>query len=1529
MRKKLLTALLIISASMVFFSFVIEEESTNSYPAIILSNPPAPGKNFINMIFSAGANDPVMFFPNFMTQIKQELYFDYVHGYGVKGNPTIYSTFGELLSGSQLSTSNSLYSSVGTAGLKLLGNRTNIEYMCYAQRMIYEVPAYTNDTLTNYGFCYRNYRGVLETDNGRTVLHACADGTCPNSDANSPGYILENVYENLQFGDLFDFTQADAGTWYIKPVMKIPTGLDPNTDIVKIVVVNYEGNTILQVPIKAENFSSSGVYVQDYVLLPEPLEVSGNNTPSGTGLNAGVSADIWEDWRMNCNIDFKVWWYGEADVWIDRMIVDDELGNDLFTLGLYDDVIKEEAEEFGSNANNYAFYTDELPYSNYSAARYVDSLIKSTNSGANFHYAISNYHHARGYKNNLTAHRPLLENIHPVSFNVDAHELFGTQIPYHLNNVNSQIPDIWKSSSDHYYNLQIQKKSFGDKNAIVTDEKDWSTPTNPKPPPWGSLIYQINLAREQRDLYSPGAKLVMQPQIHGFATFNSAINKYTSWGREPTNEEIEAQAMICIAHGADGISWFWHPSISWGSSSIPDFGYRGLSEYLELDMDAPSSNKRLVSLGLTKIYGMDIDPQEKRTSNLYGQNKFDYVADMNDKIMNSWKTTLDRVDWISGWSVHSEGANHEYVSDLISIAPYISGLNACEEDGPYAYTDCEEERYWEMGFFNAATAGDNSKYFMMVNRRCVPEYVESSVQKGDARVLKIKFDQSDLSGYRNWKLEEVGGSQTIIFDVLNQGSNGFLALGDTENDLGWFKPGEGKLFRLAPVIFDGGMLVSDEVISEDAMISDTVWTDGFNLTIEDGSTITFDTNGVIVAQGGNFTCGDLSGSHGGVDLIGTGEWNGIKLNGCDTVNIYNTSIEDIKDSSYALDMFNCKNVEMEGNTFTLDNSGAVRGSYIFSFEFFTPNIVLYDNTVNIGANTIPVFNFNANSASSFPVIIDDCDMNAPSSSSSSAISMTNISGGVIKNNDITGYNTSVLALSSAMDFYNNAITSSTNDCIISGSSGSTLGLKETGGKGTGGENFFSTSHEDANNVEIYGGYFFAEDGYNTFDIAASYDDGKHFSGYFAPEGEFSPSLEYNCFTEDGSPVSPVYDITWDIAGDPVTFAYTYDCTAGEGAGLSSKTENNYLIVPITDRYNDTIKIRDGNFTLTASDSMSVEMRKRNYAVTIGIAERILENSSGSPVAYDALSKLYLASLRLDSAGSKMIPLKTFLEEVILDNGDKPGLVSRAFYFIQKCKAALGQYQSALTGFGDIITNNPNTYDALVSSWDYAATTLLMNGGQGGGEKPAFGEEELFAFHSFIDDPKDPIDDRSKLTKEQKQQVKVNVVKSFEETRKEEINVINKLKEKSDRGDRNAQKELKRRETLQAVVTKRQPEDIYEHINNVSSDIRVVFNSTDDNLIKKEQNSVPVEFELSQNFPNPFNPTTKIQYALPKDGKVQLVIYDILGREMAKLVNNEFKSAGRYVSEFNGSRLASGIYFYRILVNDGKDFTQVKKMVLVK
>jgi hypothetical protein len=88
---------------------------------------------------------------------------------------------------------------------------------------------------------------------------------------------------------------------------------------------------------------------------------------------------------------------------------------------------------------------------------------------------------------------------------------------------------------------------------------------------------------------------------------------------------------------------------------------------------------------------------------------------------------------------------------------------------------------------------------------------------------------------------------------------------------------------------------------------------------------------------------------------------------------------------------------------------------------------------------------------------------------------------------------------------------------------------------------------------------------------------------------------------------------------------------------------------------------------------------------------------------------------------------------------------------------------------------------------------------------------------------------------------------------------------------------------------------------------------------------PQTYELSQNYPNPFNPTTSIKYNIPGPGFVELIVFDALGREIAKLVNGNIE-AGSHSVDFNAGGLPSGIYFYRI---SSGDFTDIKKMMLVK
>jgi hypothetical protein len=88
---------------------------------------------------------------------------------------------------------------------------------------------------------------------------------------------------------------------------------------------------------------------------------------------------------------------------------------------------------------------------------------------------------------------------------------------------------------------------------------------------------------------------------------------------------------------------------------------------------------------------------------------------------------------------------------------------------------------------------------------------------------------------------------------------------------------------------------------------------------------------------------------------------------------------------------------------------------------------------------------------------------------------------------------------------------------------------------------------------------------------------------------------------------------------------------------------------------------------------------------------------------------------------------------------------------------------------------------------------------------------------------------------------------------------------------------------------------------------------------------PETFELYQNYPNPFNPTTTISYQLPVSSNVTLKIFDILGREVATIVD-EFRKAGYYKEVWDASNYASGVYFYKIAYNK---FTSIKKLAVVK
>ncbi len=96
-------------------------------------------------------------------------------------------------------------------------------------------------------------------------------------------------------------------------------------------------------------------------------------------------------------------------------------------------------------------------------------------------------------------------------------------------------------------------------------------------------------------------------------------------------------------------------------------------------------------------------------------------------------------------------------------------------------------------------------------------------------------------------------------------------------------------------------------------------------------------------------------------------------------------------------------------------------------------------------------------------------------------------------------------------------------------------------------------------------------------------------------------------------------------------------------------------------------------------------------------------------------------------------------------------------------------------------------------------------------------------------------------------------------------------------------------------------------------------------------NIPGEFLLAQNFPNPFNPTTEIRFDLPEAGNVSLVVYDVLGREVATLATG-YREVGYHLAIWNAAGQASGVYFARFNVTnaDGKNiYSKINKLMLIR
>ena len=1436
--------------------------------------------------------------------------------------------------------------------MRTLFMREKLLYLCSGQRSDYQCEAanFDNDLLP---YTYKIHStGADFQDNSsfgnNNWVRYCS--TIPSYGHNQ-GYVCRGLRANREQINIHsnwgEYAVDRQYNWYVKPRIRIDTAYanNPanfNNNVCKVEVLNFLGDTILKRDIKVNNFkpSISSIYVGNYMEEFYPLDnidfvLWGDSAKYKFN---PTNANLWDD---TGKVDFRVFWYGQCNMWIDYVRVENQIAYDLFKHNYDNTWLDWEINQIASpNADNIdRFYIEEFEFNQIPCMKYVSDYIKSVNSNFSLMFDINiptysvhkeddtNYYGASHIK------KFLYDPIQPK-------EVFSYSYPLKARYVNEDgNPD-----GNHYIPYTLPGKP-GDTLEFNPLKEILAIPISPANyDNYLNNLLEVGIGTEQSnrttmrtlDELSKATNLpiIFMPQGH-------LVYWQYHQLKESTNEELALLTYLGLAYGAKGILHY-----SYNGSGCP---VRIANDLLKDGYDRGFYNPGGDSCNL---FG------SPRYTNAYGQLKWQNIKEINKHLIK-WGNYLlsfniaTRESYSYGIETdRSQLKSNTYFNDILTYRPSVNS-SACNENTPDStetrtsiVQECENDRYLQIAKYDITNETYN-KYFVIVNRRCSPNIDASSQDNnGGRRLVKVKFDQnsSSFNGFNNWAIIDL--YKDSVVKIFNKSNSEFL-------DLGWFMPAEARLYKIAPVMQEGGTLVCDETISVATLsCNGAVFNNGYDLTISPNTTITFSNNAGIEMNGGSFVCGEYSMEDNMVYFNGTDSSKGIILSNCSKVGIYNTNINDLKNDSSetAVLISNTYDINIKGCNFdAAANSGGIKISFTNDLED-TLSLNISKSSFLMGSSGCDAVSISSNGSPTGSVLIDWCTFTT-SNDSSNALRLINVTGGAVKNSTFVNFNTSISSLCSVFDLYNNKILGNTNSTGIFGADASSITLKPISGNNLGGYNYIKNYGTSSSCINVNSSYFDINYGQNDFELN-DLDNSKFLTGTLSGDPCEYVDATKNCFHEDSTTnVEANHSVTWYNNSEPVSFTFTdYNC------GLS-RPENFFVLQ--YDGYNDTIYRSGGgegsgfnpNKTLnmeditykSLKDTVNINLRKRNYLTVETNSKTILTQYPDSLESIGMVQKLYMASLNLDS--TKIGITKAFLENLISNNTQNPSLIKRAFYFIQKCKVKLGQYQSALEGFQYIMTQNPYTYEGLVASWDYAATYLLMGtGGSYSGDYENQTEELITPADTLLSrmlkrdiNTAKNSNTGTKTNQNTSEQTAIfyekikNITNDDRSKQEGKLKTLeNKLESSKSTPEKNdAARELAVMKQIKEAVKIKKPNTVMNHVQIMNEDIKKVFGVRKKNTKESTNSLIPQTYQLYQNYPNPFNPTTKIAFDLPKDSKVKLVIYDILGREMKTLVNNEFRSAGKYITEFNGSNMASGVYFARILVNEGKDFIAVKKMVMVK
>ncbi len=646
---------------------------------------------------------------------------------------------------------------------------SKIDRPCFGQRSTYQVEdnALMITQRPGYGYVITE-TGQNENDSNGRVKCCLVGRDDPNK------YIAKQLYENNEQTNVI--TRQDGGImyysdrkrvgdnfrWFVKPRMRIDSALANNSNnenmkVVRVEVYNYDSVLIKSQDIIVRDFLKNGIYNGNYIEMYNFEGASQNYQLSVLGEDIAtdkIDTSAYYTPRDSSGVDYRVYWYGEVNVWLDYVRLDDEWAHFLFTdpdgtLPItvnkykFGEKIRSEVLALSNQEGFGYFYFDEFYYNSIPCIKEVLRLIKQYNPNTGITVlsppaGYSGTGQGAGIKNELS----LLEMYNTLEsaglftdfVATDVYTIFDdSPIPPNLNK-----PDIQEFPGTRMYKKALSVAQYDDNlNANILSDSM-------------RKIYKLNANVIKTSNFN--AVFVATIQAHSVESNFQYVGcndtpKYKR-KREPTNEEIGLQAYYAMAYGAKQIHYFTFFSFraKRPDNNCPDYFY---------------------DWGLTYFDTIGGQNQRPRDTNYYGQRKWEYIEKLDSNIVEIGNYMYQQNDLKYDNTIAiEESETHNYISGLKSYYRDQQTLEFIPIN-----EDPANKTYWEIGFFNKQTE-PLSKYFLVLNKRCVPEI---PVGFGDIRQAKLILNSNYLQNFNNWKIINPVTNESVTFNKNNMGQE-FICL---------------------------------------------------------------------------------------------------------------------------------------------------------------------------------------------------------------------------------------------------------------------------------------------------------------------------------------------------------------------------------------------------------------------------------------------------------------------------------------------------------------------------------------------------------------------------------------------------------------------------------------------------------------------------------------------------------------------------------------------------------------------------------